>query len=127
MLHAVVSAPIVVAHLNVVGSPLALCSTEPLTGWFRDGFCRPDSADVGAHLLCARMDERFLDFTAARGNNLRSVVAAGQFWCLCVERWKEARAAGLAPRVKLEATHTNSLAAFGLSLADLMHPHRDEL
>lgn len=112
---------------NVVGSPLESCSVpeHPVTGWFRDGFCRPDANDHGAHLLCAAMDDRFLDFTASRGNNLRSVVAAGQFWCLCVNRWKEAASAGLAPRVKLEATHSNTLSSFGLTLGDL-HNH-DEL
>ncbi|MEN0066680.1 MAG: DUF2237 family protein, partial [Myxococcota bacterium] len=27
------------APLNVLGTPLTICSTAPMTGWFRDGTC----------------------------------------------------------------------------------------
>jgi uncharacterized protein (DUF2237 family) len=97
--------------MNVLGSKLAACSveSEPVTGWFRDGCCRTDARDVGKHTVCAKVDDAFLDFTTSRGNDLRSVVAAGQHWCVCVERWKEAAAAGVAPAVKLEATNRAAL------------------
>ena len=37
------------------------------------------------------MTDEFLDFTASKGNNLRSVgLTAGCKWCLCASRWKEA-------------------------------------
>jgi uncharacterized protein (DUF2237 family) len=109
----------VLANLNVVGTSLSVCSLDPLTGWRRDGFCRHDADDGGAHLVCALMDDRFLAFTASRGNDLTRVVAAGSHWCLCAARWIEAARAGVAPQVKLEATHANSAALFGLSLEQL--------
>ena len=39
---------------------------------------------------------------------------AGDRWCLCVGRWREALAAGVAPPVVLEATHEEALAVVTL-------------
>ena len=36
-------------------------------------------------------------------------LSAGDRWCLCAERWAEALAAGMAPKVVLEATHARTL------------------
>lgn len=37
------------------------------------------------------LTKEFLDFTASRGNNLRSIgLEPGCKWCLCTARWKEA-------------------------------------
>ena len=99
--------------LNVLGTPLVPCSYDPLTGYFRDGCCETDETDAGSHLVCARMTQAFLDFSVARGNDLVTPkpqwrfagLKAGDRWCLCVNRWKEAQAAGVAPPVILEATH----------------------
>ena len=55
---------------NVNRTPLAMCSQKPLTGWFRDGFCKTDQNDRGRHLVCAQMTDAFLKFTKARGNDL---------------------------------------------------------
>lgn len=102
---------------NVLGTELQPCSLDPLTGWFRDGSCRTDDMDHGTHVVCARMTAAFLEFSAARGNDLVTPRPAYRFpglnpgdqWCLCAVRWKEAYDAGLAPGVVLEGTHERAL------------------
>ena len=103
--------------LNILGEPLATCSTDPLTGWFRDGCCETQSADRGRHIVCAVMTDEFLRFSMSRGNDLSTPrpeyrflgLKAGDRWCLCLDRWREAEAAGCAPQVVLEATHQIAL------------------
>ncbi len=103
--------------LNVRGTPLEPCGRDPLTGFFRDGACRTGSDDLGLHLVCARMTEEFLAFTRSRGNDLSTPapefgfpgLKPGDRWCLCVQRWKEAWAAGVAPPLFLQATHVSTL------------------
>lgn len=102
---------------NVLGQALEPCSTEPLTGFLRTGCCDTGPGDEGLHLVCAKMTEEFLAFTRARGNDLSTPIPEfgfpglkpGDRWCLCVSRWKEAYRAGVAPPVKLEATHISTL------------------
>jgi len=55
---------------NIYGRPLEICSTSPLTGWFRDGYCRTDRNDRGVHVVCATMTQEFLTFTRNQGNDL---------------------------------------------------------
>lgn len=93
---------------NILGSSLQVCSTNPMTGYHRDGYCRPNSKDKGKHFVCGLMDQGFLDFTASKGNDLSSVVKAGQKWCLCEDRFEEAYNAGKAPKVINNATHKNT-------------------
>ena len=103
--------------LNVLGTPLQTCSLDPVTGWFRDGCCETQAADQGRHLVCAIMTEAFLAFSKSRGNDLSTPrpeynfpgLKPGDRWCLCLERWKEAHAAGKAPQVVLDATHQMAL------------------
>ncbi|MEI7927029.1 MAG: DUF2237 domain-containing protein [Verrucomicrobiales bacterium] len=103
--------------LNVLGTQLQTCSIEPLTGWFRDGCCRTGKGDHGVHVVCARVSERFLEFSKLRGNDLSTPrpdygfpgLKAGDRWCLCAQRWAEAFEAGFAPQVVLEATHESAL------------------
>lgn len=97
---------------NVLGGPLESCCTSPITGFFRDGFCRTIDADHGRHVVCAIVTREFLDFTRSRGNDLSSPrlpgfpgLVPGDKWCLCAMRWKEALEAGVAPPVVLAATH----------------------
>ena len=112
------------AATNVLGGPLATCGTDPMTGFFRDGCCRTDASDRGSHTVCAVMTAAFLDYTAARGNNLSTPqpdygfpgLKPGDRWCLCVSRWEEARRAGCAPAVVLDACHRNAL-----DVVDLEH------
>ena len=56
--------------LNVLGTPLQNCSCNPLTGWFRDGFCHFDKNDHGNHTMCCIMDNNFLNYSKSQGNDL---------------------------------------------------------
>lgn len=102
---------------NVFGKPLIACCTDPMTGYFRDGYCRTASSDQGTHVVCAIMTEEFLSFTKKRGNNLSTPIPRWNFpglkvgdgWCLCILRWLEAEKAGVAPRIKLDATDLRAL------------------
>ena len=95
--------------------PLEICSIDPLTGYERDGFCKNNELDSGTHVVCAKLTEDFLKFTKSKGNNLITPregfpgLKANQKWCLCGLRWEEARRAGKAPPVILEATHKSAL------------------
>ena len=92
---------------NIYNKPLKICSTKPMTGYNRDGYCRPDQTDYGSHLVCAKMDKQFLDFTESRNNPLRSVVKEGERWCLCQDRYYESKIAKKAPKVIKNASHKN--------------------
>ncbi|GIW87961.1 MAG: hypothetical protein KatS3mg108_2285 [Isosphaeraceae bacterium] len=102
---------------NVLGKELAVCSQDPLTGFYRNGCCETGPDDLGLHLVCAVMTREFLEFTLRRGNDLITPnpgygfpgLKPGDRWCLCVTRWKEALEAGVAPPVVLEATHMGAL------------------
>jgi hypothetical protein len=102
---------------NVLGTALAACSYDPLTGWTRDGCCRTDARDLGRHLICARVTMEFLNFQFERGNDLITPRPEARFrglkpgdrWCVCALRWREAYEAGCAPPVVLEATHERAL------------------
>jgi len=108
---------------NVLGGTLLPCSVAPVTGFFRDGCCNTGPMDHGLHVVCAEMTAAFLDFSRARGNDLSTPrpefgfagLKPGDRWCLCAARWEEARLAGHAPRVLLEATHQAALAVVSLA------------
>jgi uncharacterized protein len=102
---------------NVLGGTLQPCCTSPMTGFYRDGMCNTGAGDFGAHVVCAQMTEEFLTYTQAQGNDLSTPapaygfpgLKAGDRWCLCASRWKEALDDGVAPRVVLESTHASTL------------------
>jgi len=102
---------------NILGTDLKCCGTKPMTGYFRDGFCRTTETDRGRHVVACIVNEKFLHFTRQMGNDLSSPnpmynfpgLKAGDKWCVCALRWKEAFDAGCAPEVILEATHEKSL------------------
>ena len=110
---------------NVLGGELALCSRDPMTGFYRDGCCRTGPEDHGLHIVCARVTGEFLAFSKRAGNDLSTPLPAygfpglkhGDQWCICALRWKEALDAGVAPPVVLEATHVSALEF--VSLEDL--------
>jgi len=97
---------------NLLGEPLQVCGLDPMTGFHRDGCCRTGPEDRGSHTVCAVLSEAFLDYTAARGNDLSTPrpeygfpgLQPGDRWCLCASRWLEADAAGCAPRIVAAAT-----------------------
>lgn len=103
--------------LNVLGTPLDSCGTDPVTGFFRDGCCNTNEDDQGVHTVCAIMTDDFLAFSQSRGNDLSTPVPffefpglkAGDRWCLCAARWQEAYEAGCAPQVLLRSTHVRTL------------------
>ena len=102
---------------NILGTDLKCCGTKPMTGYFRDGFCRTTETDRGRHVVACIVNEKFLHFTRRMGNDLSSPnpmysfprLKPGDKWCVCALRWKEAFDAGCAPEVILEATHEKSL------------------
>ena len=102
---------------NVLGGTLQPCCTSPMTGFYRDGMCNTGAGDFGAHVVCAQMTEEFLTYTQAQGNDLSTPMPAygfpglkaGDRWCLCAARWKEALDDGVAPLVVLESTHASAL------------------
>jgi uncharacterized protein (DUF2237 family) len=106
-----------VRQTNVLGDPLECCCLRPVTGYYRDGYCRTGPGDVGLHTVCIEVTDQFLAFSKSRGNDLSTPVpeygvpglVSGDKWCLCVTRWHEALLAGVAPRVSLAASHISVL------------------
>jgi uncharacterized protein len=102
---------------NVFGREIALCGSQPKTGFFRDGCCNTGPQDRGNHTVCARVTKEFLEFSKAQGNDLSTPVPAygfpglkpGDRWCLCAARWKDAFDAGVAPPVLLASTNEAAL------------------
>lgn len=102
---------------NVLGGDIITCSRSPLTGFYRDGCCNTGIEDGGSHTVCAIMTDAFLAFSKSAGNDLSTPrpefgfdgLVAGDFWCLCAGRWEQARQAGYAPPVKLEACNITAL------------------
>ncbi len=107
---------------NVLGTNLQACCTAPMTGYYRDGYCRTGGQDFGVHVVCAQVTDDFLTFTKQQGNDLSTPIPAYDFpglkpgdrWCLCASRWQEAKNAGVAPPVVLEATHVRALEVVSL-------------
>tara|TARA_B100000029_G_C17549564_1_gene949610 strand:- start:1481 stop:1846 length:366 start_codon:yes stop_codon:yes gene_type:complete len=113
-------------QLNVLGGKLQPCSTNPLTGYFRDGHCKTCHEDSGIHSVCAVMTKEFLDFSKENGNDLKTPQPLAQFpglrpgdkWCLCAARWIEAHKNGVAPQVVLESTHEETLVMVSLEVLE---------
>ncbi len=109
---------------NVLGTPLLSCCTDPMTGYFRDGYCRTASIDRGTHVVCAIMTEEFLTYTKSKGNDLTTAIPQWNFpglkpgdkWCLCILRWLEAEKEGVAPKINLKATDLRALDYTSLEL-----------
>jgi len=103
--------------VNVLGEPLCPCSTQPLTGFFRDGHCNTCAADQGSHTVCAVMTAEFLAYSKYVGNDLSTPrpefgfagLNPGDLWCLCAGRFLQAHDEGCAPAANLAATHFRAL------------------
>jgi uncharacterized protein (DUF2237 family) len=110
---------------NVLGGDLESCCTDPMTGFYRDGYCKTGPDDSGRHTICIVATNEFLAYSKSAGNDLSTPMPQygfaglkpGDRWCLCASRWKEALDAGAAPQVVLEATHAVTLHV--VSLDDL--------
>lgn len=102
---------------NVLGGDLIVCSSDPMTGFFRTGTCDTCGEDLGMHTVCAVMTEEFLEFSRGVGNDLSTPhpeyrfpgLQPGDRWCLCLPRWLEAIEAGKAPQIVLQATHMSAI------------------
>jgi uncharacterized protein (DUF2237 family) len=109
---------------NVLGGDLEVCCTSPMTGFYRDGRCETGPQDRGIHVVCAIVTKEFLEYSKSRGNDLMTPnpyysfpgLKPGDGWCLCASRWKEAYDAGVAPKVKLDATHEAALRIVSLDI-----------
>tara|TARA_A200000113_G_scaffold150216_1_gene135309 strand:- start:3227 stop:4018 length:792 start_codon:yes stop_codon:yes gene_type:complete len=100
---------------NIYDEPLQVCSTDPMTGYHRSGYCFTDDMDQGTHTVCARVNDEFLEYTKNMGNDLSTPneyfpgLKDGDNWCLCALRWKQALDAGVAPPLNLESTNKKTL------------------
>ena len=100
---------------NVLGGPLETCSLDPLTGFYRDGCCRP--GDGGSHTICAVVTAEFLEYQQSVGNDLSTPVPEYRFpgltpgdrWCVTTQAWLRAHEEGVAAFVVLAATHERAL------------------
>jgi uncharacterized protein len=110
--------------VNVVGGELLPCSTEPVTGFYRNGCCSTGPEDAGSHTVCVITTADFLEFSRLAGNDLSTPrpewgfegLNPGDRWCLCAARWLEAHHAGHAPEVVLGATHMRALEVIPIEL-----------
>ena len=99
-------------ELNVRGGELEGCSSDPVTGWFRDGACRSSPADQGSHTICAVMTAEFLDHQQSVGNDLVTPMpqfrfpglSPGDRWCVTARNWFRAHMDGAAAPVVMAST-----------------------
>ena len=101
-----------IPDMNILDKPLQICGKDPMTGYYRDGYCKTGSSDKGTHTVCSEVDDQFLEFTKSKGNDL-SMLKPGDKWCLCVKRWKEAYDEGVAPKVIKKSTNKKTLDVIG--------------
>ncbi|MEO3937906.1 DUF2237 domain-containing protein [Dermatophilaceae bacterium Soc4.6] len=110
--------------LNVLGTPLEPCGFDPLTGFFRDGWCTTGPQDLGRHTICAVVTTAFLEHQRGIGNDLTTPVPAYSFpglrpgdrWCVTARNWVRAHADGAAAPVVLASTHASVLELVGLEV-----------
>jgi len=109
---------------NVLGGPLDVCGTDPVTGFYRDGCCTTGPEDVGNHTICAVVTVEFLAHQRATGNDLVTPrpefgfagLVPGDRWCVVAVRWRQACDAGVAAPVVLAATNASVLDVVPLDL-----------
>ena len=112
------------SELNVLGEPLQPCSSDPLTGFFRTGYCAAGPDNAAVHLICIEATDAFLRYSKSAGNDLSTPMpqfgfkglVAGDRWCLVAQRWWQAHEAGEAPRVYLRATNQKVLGSIPIEI-----------
>jgi uncharacterized protein (DUF2237 family) len=111
---------------NIYDEDLEICGTDPMTGYFREGYCTTDNSDHGTHTVCSKMNKEFLDYTKTMGNDLSTPrgsfqgLKPGDNWCLCAIRWKQMfdEHPELTPKVNLNATHKKTLNYIGKDILE---------
>jgi uncharacterized protein (DUF2237 family) len=104
-------------QLNVLGEPLEACGTDPMTGFFRNGYTTTSPQDLGSHTVCAIVTPEFLEHQKAVGNDLSTPMPEygfaglkpGDHWAVCAGRWQQSFEAGVAAPVLLRATNEAAL------------------
>jgi uncharacterized protein len=104
-------------ELNVLGRELESCSTDPLTGFYRDGTCQTGPEDIGLHTICAVVTSEFLDHQRQIGNDLTTPMpqfmfpglSPGDRWCVTARNWLLAHYDSVAAPVVLASTHRATL------------------
>jgi uncharacterized protein (DUF2237 family) len=110
--------------INVLGEELLVCGDDPVTGFFRDGYCNTCDEDVGSHTVCIQATQDFLEYSRFIGNDLSTPnpdfgflgLKPGDSWCLCAARWLQAYEKKMAPKVYLTKTHRRALEIIPLDL-----------
>ena len=114
--------------INVLGTELKTCSSDPLTGWYRDGCCNTDENDRGSHTVCCVVTQEFLEYAKSQGNDLMTPaphfsfpgLKPGDSWCVCARTWLAAVNEGAACPVDLEATHEEALSIIPFDLLETL-------
>ena len=102
---------------NVLGEKLESCSSDPVTGWFRDGCCNTNKEDIGMHTVCAKVTTEFLEWSKNAGNDLITAhpefnfpgLKDGDSWCVCAATYAQSIEAGTACKVFLKKTNYKTL------------------
>jgi uncharacterized protein (DUF2237 family) len=104
---------------NILGEELQVCSVDPLTGFYRDGYTTTGPDDLGSHTVCTVVTAEFLEHQKQIGNDLSTPypeygfpgLRPGDHWAVCAPRWMQSFAAGVKAPVVLRATNEAALAA----------------
>ena len=102
---------------NVLGEKRESCSSDPLTGWYRDGCCNTDNMDHGVHTVCAKVTDKFLEWSKVAGNDLITPhpefdfpgLKDGDCWCICAATYAQSIEAGTACKIFLKKTNYKTL------------------
>ena len=102
---------------NIFGEKLEPCSTDPLTGWLRDGCCNTDQNDHGVHAVCAKVTKEFLEWAKKAGNDLITPhtefgfpgLKDGDCWCVCAATYAQSIETGNACKIFLRKTNYKTL------------------
>ena len=105
------------SQINVFDEPINECCSNPITGYFRNGFCHTDKHDRGLHIVCSLITEDFLSFSKSRGNDLSTPkpefnfpgLKNGDSWCVCADTYAEAIKVGTACKVFIKKTNYKTL------------------
>ena len=109
---------------NILGEDLEVCSTDPITGWYRDGCCNTDEYDAGTHTVCAKVNSDFLNWLKVNGNDLVTPrpefnfegLKDGDNWCVCASWYARAVKAGHPCKVYIRSTNIKTLEFVDLSI-----------